>query len=85
MSWAETLQQIIERYAEIAKQEDRAFSSFSAGRCEELYHEKGVIPGIGYVSCGSCHRDHPTQKIIANKRKCTAEGGDVLVWLSGKK
>lgn len=82
---AETLQQIIDSYAEIAKQGDPDFAGFSTGRGEKLYHEKGVIPGIGYVSCGSCHLDHPTQKIIANKRECTAEEGDVLVWLSGEK
>ena len=42
-------QQILDHYAEAARQEDPGFDGFSAERGEKLYHEKGIIRGLAFV------------------------------------
>jgi len=43
-------QQILDHYAEVARQVDPGFDGFSAERGEKLYHEKGIIRGLGFVT-----------------------------------
>jgi len=62
-------QQILDHYAEAARQEDPGFDGFSAERGEKLYHEKGIIRGLGFVTCASCHLPDPREMIIAHESK----------------
>jgi len=66
---ADTPDQILERYAGLAKQEDPAFSGFSAEHGHELYLQKRVLPVVGAINCASCHTADPRQEIIAHKSK----------------
>ena len=54
-SLADTPDQILERYAELVKQEDAAFAGFSAEHGPELYLQKRVLPVVGAINCASCH------------------------------
>lgn len=67
--FADTPEQILERYAEQAKQEDPAFDGFSIQRGHDLYFQKRAIPVVGEINCASCHLPDPRQKIIAHKSK----------------
>ena len=66
---ADTPDQIIERYAELAKREDSAFAGFSAEHGHELYVQKRVLPVVGAINCASCHMADPREEIIAHKSK----------------
>lgn len=59
-------EEIIAHYAELAKQEDPGFPGFSAERGKEVYYRKGVIRGVGEVSCARCHTPDPRELIIAH-------------------
>jgi hypothetical protein len=76
---ADTPQEILERYADLAKTEDSGFDGFSAERGEKLYHQKGVvIPVVGYVSCASCHLPDPRLEIVAHKSKILCRACHVI-------
>jgi hypothetical protein len=60
-------EEIVAHYAELAKQEDPGFSGFSAERGREVYFRKGVIRGVGEVSCARCHRPDPRELIVAHE------------------
>ena len=75
---AETPGEIIERYATIAKQEDPEFAGFSVSRGEKLYNEKGMIRGLGYVSCVSCHLIDPRERIVWHKSKVLCRACHVI-------
>jgi hypothetical protein len=66
---ADTPDQILERYAELAKQEDPAFAGFSAGHGHERYLQKRVLPVVGAINCASCHMADPREEILAHKSK----------------
>lgn len=50
---AETRDQILDRYAELAKQENPAFAGFSAEHGYELYLQKWMLPVVGAINCAS--------------------------------
>jgi hypothetical protein len=66
---ADTPEQILERYAELAKHENPAFAGFSAEHGHELYLQKRVLPVVGAINCASCHMADPREEIIAHKSK----------------
>ena len=66
---ADTPEQILERYAELAQREDAAFAGFSAEHGHELYVQKRVLPVVGAINCASCHMADPREEIIAHKSK----------------
>jgi hypothetical protein len=66
---ADTPDQILERYAALATQEDPAFAGFSAEHGHELYLQKRVLPVVGAINCASCHTADPRQEIIAHQSK----------------
>jgi len=66
---ADTPDQILERYTELAKKEDPAFAGFSAEHGHELYLQKRVLPVVGAINCASCHMADPREEIIAHKSK----------------
>jgi len=66
---ADTPDQILERYAELAKREDPAFAGFSAEHGHELYLQKRVLPVVGAINCASCHMADPREEIIAHRSK----------------
>ena len=67
--FADTPEQILERYAELAKQDDPAFAGFSIEHGHELYLTKRVLPVVGAINCASCHLADPRQEILAHKSK----------------
>ncbi len=71
-------QQILDHYAEAARQEDPEFHGFSAARGEKLYHEKGIIRGLGFVTCASCHLPDPREMIIAHQSKILCRACHVI-------
>lgn len=75
---AELSQQILDHYAELARKEDPGFDGFSAERGNEIYHHRGVIPGIGYVTCASCHLEDPRETIVAHKSKILCRACHVI-------
>jgi len=64
---AETLEQLLERYAAQAKAEDPSFSRFSAERGEAFYNEPHVMKGVGVWSCASCHLKDPRYMVLAHR------------------
>lgn len=66
---ADTPDQILERYAELAKQDDPAFGGFCAEHGHELYFQKRVLPVVGAINSASCHMADPRQEIIAHKSR----------------
>ena len=66
---ADTPEQILERYAELALQEDPAFAGFSTEHGHELYFQKRVLPVVGAINCASCHMADPREEIIAHRSK----------------
>jgi Domain of unknown function (DUF1924) len=66
---ADTPEQILDRYDEMAKQEDAAFAGFSLEHGHELYLQKRVLPVVGAINCASCHMADPREEIIAHKSK----------------
>lgn len=68
-SFADTPEQILERYAGLARHEDPAFAGFSAEHGHELYFQKRVLPVVGAINCASCHMADPREQIIAHKSK----------------
>ena len=66
---ADTPEQILERYAELAQREDPAFAGFSVEHGHELYLQKRVLPVVGAINCASCHMPDPREEIIAHKSK----------------
>jgi hypothetical protein len=66
---ADTPEQVLERYAELAKQEDPAFAGFSAEHGHELYLQKRVLPVVGAINCASCHMPDPRDEIVAHRSK----------------
>ncbi|MGH8679796.1 MAG: DUF1924 domain-containing protein [Burkholderiales bacterium] len=75
---ADTPQEIIGRYAALAKQENPGFDGFSPESGRELYFTQGVIPGVGIVSCAACHLPDPTQVVIAHKSKVLCRACHVI-------
>ncbi len=71
-------QKILDHYAEEARQEDPAFDGFSGERGEKLYHEKGIIRGLGFVTCASCHLPDPREMIIAHESKILCRACHVI-------
>ena len=71
-------QQILDHYAEAARLEDPGFDGFSAEREEKLYHEKGIIRGLGFVTCASCHLPDPREMIIAHQSKILCRACHVI-------
>jgi len=59
--------QLVERYAALARQDDPAFAGFSAARGREFYFAGHVMPGVGTVSCASCHLDDPRLPVRAHR------------------
>ncbi|MGH8632027.1 MAG: DUF1924 domain-containing protein [Burkholderiales bacterium] len=66
-AFAASPEEIIAHYAEQARQEDPDFAGFSVERGKEVYFRKGVIRGVGEVSCARCHRPDPRELIIAHE------------------
>jgi len=66
---ADTPEEILERYAELAKQEDPSFDGFSIEHGHELYLQKRVLPVVGAINCASCHLPDSRQEIIAHQSK----------------
>ena len=66
-AWARGAQQLLERYAQEAKQADPDFSGFSAEEGRKFYLEKHPLMGVGAVSCASCHRKNPREHILAHR------------------
>ena len=64
---AETLEQLLERYAAQAKAEDPSFSGFSAERGEAFYKAPHVMKGVGIWSCASCHLKDPRYMVLAHR------------------
>ena len=62
-------QKILDHNAEEARQEEPAFDGFSAERGEKLHHEKGIIRGLGFVTCASCHLPDTRERNIAHESK----------------
>ena len=75
---ADTPEEIIERYAAQAKAEEPDFDAFSAERGREVYFRQGVIPGVGAVSCASCHLPDPREVVIAHKSKVLCRACHVI-------
>ncbi|MGQ0579580.1 MAG: DUF1924 domain-containing protein [Betaproteobacteria bacterium] len=71
-------QEILDHYAQAARLEDPDFDGFSADRGEKLYHEKGIIRGLGFVSCASCHLPDPRELIIAHQSKILCRACHVI-------
>jgi hypothetical protein len=54
---------LLERYGREAQQADPAFAGFSAERGRAFYYDRHPLPGVGAVSCASCHRRNPRDEI----------------------
>jgi Domain of unknown function (DUF1924) len=60
-------EELLERYAAQARNDDPAFGGFSAERGEAFYHEPHVIKGAGVWSCSSCHLKDPRYSVKAHR------------------
>jgi hypothetical protein len=64
---AGTPDDLLVRYAALARQEEPGFAGFSAERGRGFYFEKHVLAGIGEASCASCHLEDPRLAIRAHR------------------
>lgn len=71
-------QQILDHYADEARQKDPGFDGLSAERGEKLYREKGIIRGLGFVACASCRLPDPREMIIAHESKILCRACHVI-------
>lgn len=65
--------ELLQGYAEQARQADPQFQAFSAARGERFYHAKRVHGSGKTISCAACHTDNPRS---AGKNEKT--GKDIL-------
>jgi hypothetical protein len=63
----ETPEDLLARYAALARQQDPAFSGFVPERGKAFYFEQHVLTGIGEASCASCHLEDPRLAIRAHR------------------
>ena len=61
---AETPGEVLDRDEEMARPENPLFSGLALKRVEKVFCEKGVVRGVGYVSCGSCRLVDAKEKIV---------------------
>ena len=71
---ADTPEQILDCYAERAKQENPAFAGFSIEHGHELYLTKRVLPVVGAINKPNC-------EMVIGRECTTQEKGDLIAWL----
>ena len=64
---ADTPREVLERYALEAAREQSAFSGFDAERGRSFYMQKHAVEGVGALSCSSCHRKDPRERILRHR------------------
>ena len=75
---AQSPQALLERYAAEARAQDAGFAGFSAGRGEQFYFARHVVPLVGEVSCASCHLKDPRRAVLRHRTKVLCRACHVI-------